>query len=115
MVLPSYCYQPGLYHPKEVETIYFKNFQPPSNKNGETRFTMDVNVFNVLPSCGIELPDAMDLHVMKCLSEIREVEKCVNIHSRLYTSLMQHSSSWQAGLMARIEFEINIIASKLSE
>lgn len=48
MVLPSYCleslYLESLYHPKEVETIYFINFQPkpPSNKNGETSFTMDV-------------------------------------------------------------------------
>ncbi|EJW78757.1 hypothetical protein WUBG_10332 [Wuchereria bancrofti] len=95
------------YHPKEVETIYFINFQPPSNKNGETSFTMDVNVFNVLPSYGIELPDAMDLHVMKCLSEIREMPR--------YTLLMLHSSSWQSGLMARIELEIDIVTSKLSE
>ncbi|VIO88932.1 Uncharacterized protein BM_BM2329 [Brugia malayi] len=92
------------------------------------------NIFNVLPSCGIELPDVVDLHIMKCLSDIREVEKCINImvdcvdtwrnlSAQLeatrkmprYTSLMLHSSSWQPGLMARIELEIDAVASKLSE
>lgn len=71
---------------------------------------------------------------MKCLSDIREVEKCINImvdcvdtwrnlSAQLeatrkmprYTSLMLHSSSWQPGLMARIELEIDAVASKLSE
>ncbi|VDK72884.1 unnamed protein product [Litomosoides sigmodontis] len=32
-----------------------------------------------------------------------------------YTSLMLHSSNWQSRLMARIELEIDIVASKLSE
>ncbi|OZC04829.1 hypothetical protein X798_08194 [Onchocerca flexuosa] len=41
---------------------------------------------------------------IECLSEMPR-----------YTSLMLHSSNWQSRLMAQIELEIDVIASKLSE
>ncbi|KAM3728354.1 Electron transfer flavoprotein subunit alpha [Dirofilaria immitis] len=71
---------------------------------------------------------------MECFNEICKIEKCIkvivnfvdtwkNLNAQLeatrkmpqYTSLMLHLSNWQPRLMARIELEIDIIASKLFE
>ncbi|KAL3990327.1 hypothetical protein ACH3XW_31280 [Acanthocheilonema viteae] len=71
---------------------------------------------------------------MECLGEVCKIEKCINdiinfidmwrnLSSQLeatekmprYTSLMIHSSNWQARLMAKIELEIDIVVNKLSE
>ncbi|EJD75980.1 hypothetical protein LOAG_16978 [Loa loa] len=98
------------------------------------------NAFYVSLSYGIELRESVNaggnlLRVkMECLGKIRKIENCINdivdfvdtwrnLSAQLeatrkmprYTSLMLHSANWQSRLMARIELEIDIVASKLSE